>query len=38
MELYTSMYLRSSVEGVKHNTPILSDCSLDLARPSLKIS
>ena len=21
MELYTSMYLRSSIEGVKHNTP-----------------
>ena len=39
VELYTSMYLRSSIEGVKHNTPnFFSDCSLDLARPSLKIS
>ena len=39
VELYTSMYLRSSIEGVKHNTPnFFSDCSLDLSLPSLKIS
>ena len=36
MELYTSMYLHSSTEGVKHNTPnffqIVPWILLDLAR------